>query len=128
MKISYVLAALGISLCVMPISASDRDHQGEHNSAQHIRRQDRDHDRDHNQNWRADHNRYQEMREARERRERRDREEWRRHHESARRDFHDRDAFREPAGGDHGQKKGWHGQDLPPGQAKKAGYDRDHGR
>jgi len=126
MKIPYVLAApVLMSLCVMPLSASDRDHRGDHNSAQHARYQDRDHDRDHNQHWRADRNRYQESREGRVRRER---EEWRRHHESARHSFHDRDAFRQSAGVDHGQKRGWHGRDLPPGQVKKAGYDKDHDR
>jgi hypothetical protein len=126
MKISYVFAApVLLCLCVMPLSASDRDHHEERKSAQHARYQDRDHDRDHNQHWQADRNRYQESREGRVRRER---EEWRRHHESARHDFHDRDAFHQPAGVDHGQKRGWQGRDLPPGQAKKTGYDKDHDR
>ena len=120
MKISYVLTApVLISLCIVPLSASARDHQEKHNSAQHARYEVRKHD----ERLRAEHHRV-ESREARERRERE--AQWRAHHNQALR--HDRDAFREPAGDAHGRKKSWRGQDVSPGQAKKADYDRDHRR
>lgn len=117
MKTSYLLAApLLMSLCVMPVSASARDHQSEHNTAQRVRHEDRDHDRDRHQQWRANHDR----RDEHARMEQRAREDgWSRHHQYARRDHRDRDAFRQPAGTDHGKKRGWQGRDLPPGQAKK---------
>jgi len=120
MKTSYVFAApVLMSLCIVPVSASARDHQGEHNSAQHARYEERRHD----ERFRSEHHRV-ESREARERRERE--AQWRTHHNQAAR--HDRDAFREPAGADHGRKRGWRDQDVPPGQTKKVDYDKDHRR
>jgi hypothetical protein len=47
-----------------------------------------------------------------------DREHDRREHEHHA--IADRDHDRRPAGWDHGRKTGWHGHDVPPGQAKKA--------
>lgn len=118
MKISHILAApVWLSLCIVPVSASARDHQGEHNSAQRARYEERKH----NERLHAEHRRV-ESREARERRERE--AQWRAHHHQAA----GHDAFREPAGADHGRKRGWRGQDVPSGQAKKADYDKDHGR
>ena len=119
MKTSYLLAApLLMSLCVMPVSASARDHQSEHNTAQRVRHEEHDRDR-HQQQFRANHLREQHAREEHERMERRAHEEgWSRRHQSARRDH--RDAFRQPAGVDHRKKRGWQGRDLPPGQAKKS--------
>ena len=122
MKRSYLLAApLLVSLCVMPISAFARDHEREHNSAQHFR--DADHDRNHESRQRGN--------EVREHHERRLREERREHLSQTHHNYvrHDRDRDDAPrrAGWDHGKKQGWQGGDQAPGQAKKA-YDRDRGR
>ena len=126
MKLSYVLAApLFLALCAMPASA--RAQQSEHNSGQHMRDGDRVRAQQH-------------LREERERRIRREREEreirlrrerearWRREHRSERRDgFRDRDHDRR-SGWRQGKKEGWHGDPMPPGQTKKADYQKHHGR
>jgi len=69
----------------------------------------RDRDRRHERDWRRDHHRDHRYRESR----------YRRDHS--------------PAGWSKGRKTGWGGHDLPPGQAKKAGYHpgrnfREHAR
>jgi len=124
MKRTYLLAApLFASLCVMPISAFARDHERQHNSGQHFRDADRDRDR-------ADRQRGNEVREHHERRMRKEerREHFNRAHHNDVRHDRDHDANPRRAGWDHGKKQGWQGRDQAPGQAKKAAYDRDHGR
>jgi hypothetical protein len=129
MKTAYLLSAsLLIGICAMPAMASDRDHKGEHNSAQKAHYVDRDRDRDLHRESREARDRA--LRHEREERWRHEREERWRHerHEYARRDVPARSvpAASKP-GWDHGQKRGWRGDDVPRGQAKKA-YREEHGR
>lgn len=61
---------------------------------------------------------------------RRDHQDQRRHWEHARHDQRGRERRRRehyrshnrPSGWDHGRKQGWHGQNVPPGQAKPTAY------
>jgi hypothetical protein len=93
---------------MMPLAASADDHQGEHNSRQHFR-----HD--------AERERREHLRLERERHERQEREARLRHERhDTRHDYHRREEARRVAA-DHGQKRGWRGHDLPPGQEKKNG-------
>ena len=128
MKLPYILAApLFLVLCAIPASASG--YQGEHNSGQHLRDADRDRDRapQHGREERERHlRREREERELRLRHEREAR--WRREHHTDHRDpfrSHDRDRR---SGSEQGKKQGWHGDNLPPGQAKKAAYEKHHDR
>ena len=105
---------------MMPVASSAYDNQGEHNSGQHVRSDD----------WeRREHLRAEHLRQERERRERHEREERlrRAHHNNVKHECHERNHER-PAGLEHGRKRGWQGRNLPPGQEKKAGYQKDHGR
>jgi len=126
MKLHCLLAApLFFALCSMPAFARDR--QGEHNSGQHLRDADRDRARQH---WREERERHlRREREERELRLRREREaRWRREHRIHHRDpFRDHDHDRRSSW-EKGKKQGWHGSDAPPGQAKKAAYQKHHDR
>jgi len=128
MKLSYLLAApLFLALCAMPASA--RDHQAEHNSGQRMRDADRAHDRA-RQHWREERERQlRRERQERELRLRREREaRWRReHHQDHRDPFRGHDHDRR-SGWEKGKKQGWQGDHLPPGQAKKTGFDPHHDR
>lgn len=106
------------SLTLMPIAASAYDHPGEHNSGQHVRRV---RESEHERHLREEHERHARFeREARWRREREER--MRREHREARHDFRDRDRDRDHdrRGWEKGEKRGWKGGSLPPGQEKKA--------
>jgi hypothetical protein len=93
---------------MMPVAASADDHHGEHNTGQHFRRD-------------AERERREHLRQERERHERQEREARLRHERhDVRHDFHHREEARR-LGADHGQKRGWRGHDLPPGQEKKNG-------
>lgn len=128
MKLPFLLTAfLFVALCAMPASA--RDHQGEHNSSQRVRDADRDHDRA-RQHWREEHDRRlrreHEERELRLRREREAR--WRREHHADRRDAFRNHEHDRRSGWEQGKKEGWHGDHIPPGQAKKTGFEKHHDR
>jgi hypothetical protein len=124
MKTSYFLAAsLMAVMCALPASA--RDHQSEHKDTHRV--SDRDHNRDrredihrdrerHLQHERADSRRDQREAQLRQQREQR----WRDgHHGQSGHAFRDGNSAN-PPGWDHGKKRGWKGDNLPPGQAKKS--------
>jgi hypothetical protein len=117
LKLHLVTASLLASLTLMPIAASAYDRPGEHNSGQHVRRQIRE--SEHERHLREERERHIRLeREARLRRERETRV--RREHHEARHEFRAHDRGPDPHGWDKGQKRGWKGGALPPGQEKKA--------
>ena len=112
-----ITGSLLASLTLMPIAASAYDHPGEHNSGQHVRRNI--HESEHDRHVREDRERHMRLeREARMRREREER--MRRERHEARHDFGDHDRDHDRHGWEKGQKRGWKGGSLPPGQEKKA--------
>jgi len=116
LKRHYFLATpLLASLCLMPISASAYDRAGEHNSGQRIDRHDL---RERNRLREERERRLRHEREARLRHEREER--WLREHRAAdRHEFHHGEHDRH-SGWEKGQKRGWRGNNVPPGQAKKS--------
>jgi len=128
MKLPYLLtASLFVALCAMPASA--RNYQGEHNSSQRVRDANRDHDRA-RQHWRDEHDRrLRREREERELRLRREREaRWRLEHHADRRDAFRNHEHDRRSGWEQGKKEGWHGDHVPPGQAKKTAFEKHHDR
>lgn len=138
MRTSYFLAAsLMAAMCALPASAWD--HQGDHKDKDKDahRVSDRDHNRDQRQEIHRDQERHlqheraesrlqheraadsrRDQREAQLRHEREQR--WREaHHGQNAQAFRDGKSAN-PPGWDHGKKKGWKGDNLPPGQAKKS--------
>jgi hypothetical protein len=100
------------SLTLIPSAASAYDHPGEHNSAQHIRRV---RESEHERHLREDRERHERLeRKARLQRERDE------HRRRDRHGFRDQDRDHDRRGWEKGQKRGWKGGSLPPGQEKKA--------
>lgn len=112
-------ALLIVAVAVFGSSAFAREERHEHKRdgrERHERMERREH------RERFERARVEERRRQHERWERR-REEERRRHERERWAAEHRRGEHHPNGWDRGKKNGWHGNDVPPGQAKK--YDRN---
>jgi hypothetical protein len=122
---TYIFAAAMLAAFSMsaPSMHAD-DHSGAHNTGQHVRREVRydDHRADRERELRLRHERDERVRHEREERTRHEREaRLHRDHHVERHDFRDhRNDHDRREGWQKGQKRGWHGENLPPGQAKKA--------